>query len=75
MNSVEVLRFRASPDERAKIKAMQTATGLNASQVLRALIKNSRLELQPMPTATVILSRQAESDVNTQQGSHVALSA
>jgi hypothetical protein len=75
MKEIEVLRFRAGVEERSKIKQLQQATGLNASQVLRALIANSRLELQPMPTATIVLSTNANNDVTTRQGSHVVVAA
>ena len=75
MNGIEVLRFRAGAEERKKIKQLQQATGLNASQVLRALITNSRLESRPMPSATIVLSANANSDASTRQGKHVAVAA
>ena len=61
--------FRARVDERhqEKIERLLTATGYNPSQLLRSLVEQAEFTL-PL---NVSLTR--NSDVNSRQGSHVAV--
>jgi hypothetical protein len=44
MDKCEFVGFRATADERAKISNMARATGMNTSELLRALVNNAAIQ-------------------------------
>lgn len=67
-----ILQARFDEARLQKVSRIQKATGLTVSQLFRQLI--DVVEVKPME-ATINLSTNANSDVNTGQGSHVAAAA
>ncbi len=64
-----ILQARVGERHIRKMATLKAQTGLTVSQLFRQLI--DRAEVKPLE-ATVYLSTNANSDVNTREGSHVA---
>ena len=67
-----ILQARFDEDRLQKISRIQAETGMSVSELLRRLVDAA--EVKPLEI-NVNLSTNANSDVNTGQGSHVAVAA
>lgn len=72
MQKTEFMRFRVEPWHAEKMKQIKVQTGIGASELLRRMIE--KIEIRPVDTK-VVLFQNANSDVNSRQGSHVAVAA
>lgn len=63
MNKSSMLKVRVEPGHEAKVSELTRATGMNTSQIVRALIENAKLEMRPMIGATLTMAKNANSDV------------
>jgi hypothetical protein len=73
MSEVRTFNFRVWPQHAAKVSELSEQTGMSTSQVMHSLIENARLELHPIPSATITVSANSNNDVNSLAGSHVAV--
>ncbi len=73
MSEVRTFNFRVWPQHAAKVSELSEQTGMSTSQVMRSLIENARLELHPIPSATITLSANSNDDTTRQGKSVVAV--
>ena len=54
MGKTITIATRVDETHNRRLRELSRQTGLNASQILRALIENSRLEMRPFPTSRIV---------------------
>ena len=80
MDKLRYVAFRATPDQAGKLERLAALAGGNLSEGLRLLVDGLEFEehtvLRPVARFTSRNGRtNANSDVNTRQGSHAAVAA
>jgi len=80
MDKLRYVAFRATPDQAGKLERLAALAGGNLSEGLRLLVDGLEFEehtvLRPVARFTSRNGRMnANSDVNTRQGSHIAVAA
>lgn len=75
MSHQKVIRATIKEHHEHRISELAKATGFTTSQVIRALIENSSIELKPVRSSKISFPVNANGDVNIRQDPHVAVVA